>query len=73
MENFFDEQRVVEHPDISLANGAIRGWDRRNPYYYSMLSAVAKRFGFSLDKPFSSLPKRGAAGGAVWEQAAVGV
>ena len=58
MENFFDEQRVVEHPDISLANGAIRGWDRRNPYYYSMLSAVAKRFGFSLDKPFSSLPKR---------------
>ena len=58
MENFFDEQRVVEHPDISLANGAIRGWDRRNPYYYSMLSAVAKRFGFSLDRPFSSLPKR---------------
>ncbi len=54
---FFDPKRVVAHPDLSLAGGAIRGWDRRNQFYYQMLTSLAKHFEFDIDKPFSELPE----------------
>ncbi|MGD9591006.1 MAG: excinuclease ABC subunit UvrA [Candidatus Berkiella sp.] len=54
---FFDPKRVVHLPEMSLACGAVRGWDRRNQYYFSMLKSLAKHYGFDLDTPFKSLPK----------------
>jgi excinuclease ABC subunit A len=51
----FDPERVVTHPDHSLADGAIRGWDRRNPYYWALISSLAKHYKFSTDKPFQEL------------------
>jgi excinuclease ABC subunit A len=53
---FFDPARVVAHPNLSLAAGAIRGWDRRNPYYFAMLNSLGKHYGFSVDVAFSRLP-----------------
>ncbi|MDA7418596.1 excinuclease ABC subunit UvrA [Xenophilus arseniciresistens] len=53
---FFDPARVVAFPSLSLASGAIKGWDRRNGYYFSMLESVAKHYKFDLDAPFESLP-----------------
>jgi excinuclease ABC subunit A len=55
VQQFFDVARVVEHPESSLAQGAIRGWDRRNMYYFQLLAAVASHYGFSLDTPFEEL------------------
>jgi excinuclease ABC subunit A len=55
VQQFFDVARVVEHPEASLAQGAIRGWDRRNVYYFHLLSALADHFGFSVDTPFEAL------------------
>ncbi len=55
---YFDESRVVQFPDSSLAEGAIRGWDRRNMYYYHLLSSLAKHFGFDIDTPFNKLDKK---------------
>ena len=52
---FFDPQRVVAFPSLSLAAGAIKGWDRRNPYYFSMIEALAKHYKFDEDKPFEQL------------------
>jgi excinuclease ABC subunit A len=52
---FFDPQRVVALPSVSLAGGAIKGWDRRNPYYFSMLEALAKHYKFDVDAPFEEL------------------
>ena len=49
---FFDESRVVLHPEASLAEGAIRGWDRRNVYYFHLLRSLSKHYGFDMDKPF---------------------
>jgi excinuclease ABC subunit A len=54
---YFDESRVVAFPSISLASGAIKGWDSRNHYYHSMLECVAKHYKFDLDKAFESLPE----------------
>ncbi len=54
----FDPQRVVAFPSLSLASGAIKGWDRRNAYTHQMLSCVAQHVGFDLDTPFESLPLR---------------
>jgi excinuclease ABC subunit A len=54
---FFDPQRVVAFPSLSLASGAIKGWDRRNPYYFSMLESVARHYGVSVDTPFEDLPQ----------------
>ena len=54
---FFDPKRVVAHPDLSLAGGAIRGWDRRNQFYYQMLSSLAKHFEFEIETPFNELPE----------------
>jgi excinuclease ABC subunit A len=55
---FFDPARVVAFPELSLASGAIRGWDRRNQFYFQMLSALGRHYGFDLDTPFSALPAR---------------
>ncbi|RZI68500.1 MAG: excinuclease ABC subunit A [Variovorax sp.] len=52
---FFDPSRVVAFPSLSLASGAIKGWDRRNGYYFSMLESIAKHHGFDVDAPFESL------------------
>lgn len=53
---FFDPARVVAFPSLSLASGAVKGWDRRNGYYFSMLESVAKHYKFDIDTPFESLP-----------------
>ncbi|WBY03912.1 excinuclease ABC subunit UvrA [Ramlibacter tataouinensis] len=53
---FFDPQRVVAFPSLSLASGAIKGWDRRNPYYFSMVESLARHYKFSVDEPFEDLP-----------------
>ena len=52
---FFDPARVVIHPELSLAAGAVRGWDRRNAYYFSLIQSLAKHYGFEVDKPWHSL------------------
>ena len=54
----FDLQRIVPNPELSLSEGAIRGWDRRNVYYFHLLSSLADHCGFSLDLPFAKLKKR---------------
>jgi excinuclease ABC subunit A len=51
-----DPERVVPFPSLSLGSGAVKGWDRRNPYTYSLLESVAKHYGFDLEAPFESLP-----------------
>jgi excinuclease ABC subunit A len=55
---FFDPKRVVAFPHLSLAGGAIRGWDRRNQFYFSMLVSLAQHYGFDVEAPFESLPDR---------------
>ncbi len=55
---FFDTQRVVMHPHLSLAGGAVRGWDRRNPYYFQLIQSLAKHYSFDIEAPFESLPQR---------------
>src|SRR5690554_3692767 len=57
IKQFVDPARVVAHPELSLAAGAIRGWDRRNAYYYQMLLSLAEHFKFDLDAAFDSLPE----------------
>jgi excinuclease ABC subunit A len=54
---YFDPELVVHNPDISLAGGAIRGWDRRNAYYYQIICGLAKHYGFDPEAPFSELPR----------------
>ena len=54
--DFFDPARVVAFPSLSLASGAIKGWDRRNGYYFAMLESLAKHYGFDIEAPFESLP-----------------
>ena len=55
--SFFDPKRVVAHPELSLAGGAIRGWDRRNQFYFQMLTSLAAHFGFDVEVPFEKLPE----------------
>ena len=52
---FFDPARVVAFPTLSLASGAIKGWDRRNGYYFALLESLGKHYKFSLDVPFEEL------------------
>jgi excinuclease ABC subunit A len=52
---FFDPRRIVAHPNLSLASGAIRGWDRRNHFYYSMLQSLARHCRFDLEQPWEML------------------
>lgn len=58
VEQYFDENRVVQNPGISLASGAIKGWDRRNFYYYQMMKSLSNHYRFDLEAPFESLPKK---------------
>ncbi len=53
---FFDPQRVVSDATLSLPSGAIRGWDRRNAFYFHMLECLAKHYKFDLDAPYEELP-----------------
>jgi excinuclease ABC subunit A len=55
---FFDPKRIVAFPNLSLASGAIKGWDRRNQFYFQMLSSLAEHYGFDLDEPFENLPQQ---------------
>ena len=55
---YFDSERIVLHPEASLAEGAIRGWDRRNVYYFHMLTSLAEHYGFDIDTPFEKLDKK---------------
>ncbi|MFM2239736.1 MAG: excinuclease subunit [Pseudomonadota bacterium] len=52
----FDPARVVAFPSLSLASGAIKGWDRRNAYYFGLLEGVARHYGIDLETPFEDLP-----------------
>ncbi len=54
---FFDPKRVVVHPDLSLAAGAIRGWDKRNQFYFQMLVSLAAHYEFDIETPFERLPE----------------
>ena len=54
---FFDPARVVAHPHLSLASGAIKGWDRRNAFFYRMLEGLAQHYGFGLDTAYEDLPE----------------
>ncbi|HHE9972635.1 TPA: excinuclease ABC subunit UvrA [Haemophilus influenzae] len=58
VQQYFDEDRVVQNPTISLAGGAVKGWDRRNFYYYQMLTSLAKHYDFDVEAPYESLPKK---------------
>ncbi|MEO1881184.1 MAG: excinuclease ABC subunit UvrA [Methylococcales bacterium] len=53
----FDPALVIHSADISLAGGAIRGWDRRNAYYYQIICSLAQHYGFDTEAPFSEIPK----------------
>ncbi|WP_147696213.1 excinuclease ABC subunit UvrA [Vogesella mureinivorans] len=55
---FFDPKRVVAHPELTLATGAIKGWDKRNQFYFQMLQALAAHYDFSLELAFEDLPQR---------------
>ncbi|WP_213605246.1 excinuclease ABC subunit UvrA [Pseudoxanthomonas japonensis] len=55
---FFDPSRVVVHPELSLAAGAVRGWDRRNAYYFQLIASLAKHYQFDTDAPWQSLPEK---------------
>ncbi len=54
---FFDPKRIVAHPELSLAAGAIRGWDRRSPFYFQLLCSLAGHYGFAVDTPFREMPE----------------
>ncbi len=55
--NFFDPKRVVAFPHLSLASGAIKGWDKRNQFYFQMLLSLAAHYGFDTETPFENLPE----------------
>ncbi|MBD9534907.1 excinuclease ABC subunit UvrA [Stenotrophomonas sp. STM01] len=57
MAEYFDPSRVVIHPELSLAAGAVRGWDRRNAYYFQLIASLAKHYKFDVDAPWQSLPE----------------
>ena len=54
---YFDPDRVVQNPELSLPGGAIKGWDRRNAYYFQMISSIAKHYNFELDTSYQCLPE----------------
>jgi excinuclease ABC subunit A len=55
---FFDPDRVVSSTHVSLAGGAVRGWDRRNAYYFQIIQALSRHYEFDVDTPFEDLPTR---------------
>ncbi|MBS0365172.1 MAG: excinuclease ABC subunit UvrA [Proteobacteria bacterium] len=58
VQEFFDPQRVVRHPELSLAGGAVRGWDRRNSHYFQLIQSLARHYGFDIEVPWQDLPQR---------------
>ena len=58
VKQFFDPDRVVVNQSLSLAGGAIRGWDRRTTYYYQMIQSLASHYGFDIEKPFDELTEK---------------
>ena len=58
VQQFFDESRVVQNESISRAGGAVKGWDRRNFYYYQMLTSLAKHYKFDIETPYEDLPQK---------------
>jgi excinuclease ABC subunit A len=56
--SFVDPAKVVIHPEMSLSAGAIRGWDRRNAYYFQLMKSLAAHYEFDLDTPFDALPEK---------------
>jgi len=57
-QEFFDPARVAAFPHLSLAGGAIRGWDRNNPHYLQLISTLATHYGFDIEEPWQELPTR---------------
>ncbi|AXI83221.1 excinuclease ABC subunit UvrA [Xylella taiwanensis] len=55
---FFDPAKVIVHPDLALSAGAVRGWDRRNAYYFQLIAALAKHYTFDVDAPWQALPEK---------------
>ena len=55
---FFDPKRIVAFPNLSLASGAVKGWDRRNQFYFQMLTSLADFYGFDIDLPFDQIPEK---------------
>ena len=58
VEQYFDPGKVIVNPHASLAGGAIRGWDRRNAYYFQMLKSLSKHYSFDIETPWSELPEK---------------
>jgi excinuclease ABC subunit A len=58
VKQFFDPDRVVRYPGLSLAGGAIRGWDRRNVYYFSLIQSLAAHYGFDVETAWEKLPQK---------------
>jgi excinuclease ABC subunit A len=58
VKQFFDESRIITDETLALAEGAIRGWDRRNIYYFQMLTSLAAHYGFTVETPFKKLSKK---------------
>ena len=58
VKQFFDPDLVVRDTDMTLADGAIRGWDRRNVYYFHMLNSLSSHYGFDVEAPYASLKKK---------------
>lgn len=58
VKQYFDAERIVHNPEASLAEGAIRGWDRRNIYYFHMLTSLAEHYNFDIDKPWNKLRQK---------------
>ena len=58
VQQYFDPNRIVQMPEVSLAAGAIKGWDRRNFYYFQMLKSLAEHYKFDIDQPYQKLPEK---------------
>ncbi len=58
IEQFFDPERVVAQPHLSLAAGAVRGWDRRNAYYFQLIGSLGRHYGFDVETRWEELPKK---------------
>ena len=57
VKQFFDPERIVLHPELSLSGGAVRGWDRRNTWYFQMMTSLAHHYKFDIETPFAELPE----------------
>jgi len=57
VQEYFDPARVVVNPALSLAGGAVRGWDRRNAYYFQLIQSLARHYRFDIETPWSDLPE----------------